>query len=249
MLRNSASQADTASPRTSSPDTVGEAGSVVALLGDQRGAIVRYLQHTPDATVRDVAELLDVSEVAARRHLAVLVDEGFVDVREEADGPGRPAKRFRLTDQARRLFPQRYAEMADELLTFITTQQGRDGLRAYLRWRLEQQTATLSEQITAKDLPGRLQQLAGALSEEGFDATVTEDGEGFLLKQEHCAIYDVAREHPEMCTYEAATFSKVLGSDVQLSRRETMAAGGTACVCCVTPKTSPDPHASTKDPR
>lgn len=245
MLRNSPSP-----DQTASTDTVGEAASVVSLLGDQRGSIVRFLQHTPDATVRDVAELLDVSEVAARRHLAMLVDEGFVDVREHADGPGRPAKRYRLTEQARRLFPQRYAQMADELLTFITTQQGRDGLRAYLRWRLEQQTATLGEQVTADDLPGRLRQLAGALSEEGFDATVTEDGNGFLLTQEHCAIYDVAREHPEMCTYEAATFSKVLGSDVQLSRRETMAAGSSACVCCVTPKkTSPDPHASMKDSR
>lgn len=246
MLRNSPSHTETVSPE----HTASEAASVVSLLGEQRAAVVRHLQRTPDATVRDVAELLDVSEVAARRHLGVLEQEGFVAVRERADGPGRPAKRYRLTEQARRLFPQRYAEMADELLTFITTQQGRDGLRAYLRWRLEQQSATLSEQVTAEDLPDRLRQLAGVLSEEGFDATVAEDGEGFLLRQEHCAIYDVAREHPEMCTYEAAAFSKVLGSDVQLSRRETMAGGSSACVCCVAPKqTSTDPNASMKDPR
>jgi predicted ArsR family transcriptional regulator len=246
MLRNSLSLS--ADPDTTSPATAREA-SVVSLLGEQRAAIVRYLQQAPDAAVRDIAEMLGVSEVATRRHLAVLEDDGYVDVRDHRDGPGRPAKRYRLTDQARRLFPQRYAEMADELLTFITTQQGRDGLRAYLRWRLEQQTASLSEQVTADELPDRLRQLAGALSDEGFDATVTEDGRGFLLTQEHCAIYDVAREHPEMCTYEAATFSKVLGSDVQLSRRETMATGSDACVCCVTPKTSTDSDSSTKDPR
>lgn len=241
MLRNSPSAA------SASPDTR-EAASVVSLLGEQRSAIVRHLQHTPDASVRDVAELLDVSEVAARRHLSVLEDDGYVAASEHRDGPGRPARRYRLTEQARRLFPHRYAEMADELLTFITTQQGRDGLRAYLRWRLEQQTASLGQQVTAADLNERLRQLAGALSEEGFEATVTEDGNGFLLRQEHCAIYDVAREHPEMCTYEAATFSKVLGNDVQLSRRETMAAGSNACVCCVTPKTSPDSFPP-KDPR
>jgi hypothetical protein len=52
--------------------------------------------------------------------------------------------------------------------------------------------------------------------------------------QDHCAIEDVAREHPEVCAYEAATFSKVLGRDVQLSRRET-SPPAPACVCCVRP--------------
>lgn len=241
MLNNSPSTATDAADR---------AASLVSLLGEQRAAVVEHLQQSPDTTVRDIAERLGVSDVAARRHLAVLEDDGFVAVREHVDGPGRPAKLYRLTDKARRLFPQRYAEMADELLTFITTQQGRDGLRAYLRWRLEQQAASLGERVTADALPERLEQLAGALSDAGFEATIAEDGRSFLLKQDHCAIYDVAREHPEMCTYEAATFSKVLGNDVHLSRRQTMAAGSEACVCCVTPKsrpTTPTDSASTKD--
>jgi predicted ArsR family transcriptional regulator len=73
------------------------------------------------------------------------------------------------------------------------------------------------------------------LSEAGFEASVTPDGDGFTLVQDHCAIYDVAREHPEVCAYEAATFSQVLGGDVRLSRRETLAGGSPACVCCVSP--------------
>lgn len=220
MLRNSAT----------APDTL------VSLLGDQRAAVVSYLRREGDATVCDLAGHLGISEVATRRHLGVLEDEDLVTSCEVAQGPGRPARHYSLTDRAHRLFPQRSADVADELLDFIVDTQGREGLREYLSWRLERQTAELGERVTADDLPERLAQLAEALSDAGFDASVDEDGDRFMLRQDHCAIYDVAKEHPEMCAYEAATFSKVLGRDVRLSRKETRTNGGNACVCCVSPR-------------
>ena len=66
-------------------------------------------------------------------------------------------------------------------------------------------------------------------------------GDRFVLRQDHCAIYDVAKDHPEMCAFEAATFSRVLGRDVSLSRQQTRTEGGTSCVCCVTPRSADGP--------
>lgn len=210
--------------------------SLVGLLGEQRAAIVEHLRQEPGATIADLAEVLGVSDVATRRHVALLEDEGFVVGEAVSNGRGRPAVRYRLTDRARGLFPQRYAAVASELIDFISTEHGRDGLRAYLRWRLERETSAYSDIVTADELGDKLSQLADALSEAGYDAEVREDGDGYVLEQGHCAIYDVAKHHPEMCTYEAATFSKVLGRDVTLSRRETIAGGSAACVCTVAPK-------------
>ena len=215
--------------------------SLVSLLGEQRAALVTFLQRAGEAGICDLASHLGVSEVAARRHLGVLADEDLVTSRDVADGPGRPARRYRLTDRAARLFPQRAAAVADELLRFLEDTQGREGLRAYLRWRLERQTAQLQEQVTAEDVAGRIEQLAVALSDAGFDATVDVAGDRFLLRQDHCAIYDVAKDHPEMCAFEAATFSRVLGRDVSLSRQQTRADGGASCVCCVTPRAADAP--------
>jgi predicted ArsR family transcriptional regulator len=215
--------------------------SLVSLLGDQRASLVTYLRRAGEAGVGELADHLGITDVATRRHLGVLVDEDLVATRDVADGPGRPARRYRLTDRAVGLFPQRSAAVADELLQFLEDTQGREGLRAYLRWRLERQTAQLEQRVTAEDLPQRLGQLAEALSDAGFDATVDVAGDRFVLRQDHCAIYDVAREHPEMCAYEAATFSRVLGRDVRLSRQQTRADGGTACVCCVSPRSADAP--------
>ena len=215
--------------------------SLVELLGEQRAAVVDHLRREPGATIAELADVLGVSEVATRRHIAILEEREFVAGQTvEADGPGRPATTYRLTDRARALFPQRYAAVASELIEFISSEHGRDGLRDYLRWRLDRETDSYRDVVDADDLGAKLHQLAEALSEAGYDAEVREEDGEYVLEQGHCAIYDVAKHHPEMCAYEAATFSKVLGRDVTLSRRQTIAAGATACVCNVTPKSDHD---------
>lgn len=207
--------------------------SLVSLLGEQRATIVERLRADSGLTAAELAEHLDLSEVATRRHLGVLEEQGFITSRTVKQGRGRPAAHYALTERARDLFPQRYAEVAEQLIEFITDEDGREGLRSFLRWRLERQTDQLSEEVTAEELPRRLQQLADFLSAAGYEASVEEDGEALRLKQANCAVYDVARHHPEMCRYEAAGFAQALGEDVRLSRRETLAAGGSACVCTV----------------
>jgi predicted ArsR family transcriptional regulator len=222
------------------------AGSLVPLLGEQRAAIVLELRRVGDASTAELAAHLGISEVATRRHLAVLQEEELVAAEVVAQGRGRPAARYRLTDTAQLLFPHRYDRFATEVLDFLADAHGRDGLRAFLRWRLEREVAGLADAVTAEDLHARLDQLADALSERGFAASVQAGSDGFTLVQDHCAIGEVAREHPEICAYEAATFAEVLGRDVTLSRRETLASGARACVCKVASRTSepaaPNPH-------
>ena len=229
-----------ASTATTSEHDAGTASrSLVSLLGTSRAGIVEVLRRRGGTEVSDLADELGISGVAVRRHLGVLADEGLVEAvpSDAADGRrGRPATAYRLTANASRLFPQRYDRFAAEVLDFLADTHGREGLRAFLRWRLEREVDGLRDAVTAEDLHGRLEQLADALSEAGFEASVTPEGDGFTLVQDHCAIYDVAKEHPEVCAYEAATFSHVLGSDVSLSRRETLASGSASCVCTVTPR-------------
>ena len=226
-------------PRATAPDVTtapAVARSLVSLLGQPRAAIVEHLRGATDASVAQLAALLGISEVATRRHLGVLEDDGLVVARTVNQGRGRPAARYQLTDDAIRLFPSAHDQLANDALDYLADTRGRAGVREFLRWRMERQLAQLDQAVTADDVEDRLSQLAQALSEAGFAAAVAPDGEGFTLTQQHCAIETVAREHPELCAYEAATFAAVLGSDVKLRRRTTLAGGAPACVCCVTPK-------------
>ncbi len=224
-----------AGPSATAP--AGPSESLVRLLGTARARVVLFLRDHGTGTVAELAEHLGVSEVAARRHLVVLEEDGFVASQTvKQAGRGRPASHYTLTDDAQALFPHRYDRLASEVLDFLTEEHGRSGLRAFLRWRLAREAAELSEAVTAEDLHERLDQLAEALSDAGFAATVEPSEDGFRLVQNHCTIADVAKEHPEVCAYEAAAFSQVLGRDVTLSRRDTLATGAPACVCSVAAK-------------
>ena len=240
----------------SSP-AVTTSASLVGLLGASRASIVERLHRGGPHSAPELAAHLGISEVATRRHLAVLLEEGLVEEREQRASGGRPAACFDLTERAVRLFPQSYDRFANEVLDFLTAEHGRDGLLAFLRWRVDREVGALTDAVQDGPLEERVRRLAAALTDAGFVADVVtgedvapgdggkagpEDGgagpRGALptlrLVQHHCVIEEIAREHPEICDYEAAAFSRALGTDVKLSRRETIADGAQACVCTVT---------------
>jgi predicted ArsR family transcriptional regulator len=220
-------------------------GSLVGLLGETRAALVEHLHRGGAQPVAALAAQLGISEVATRRHLAVLLEEGLVVQREARPSGGRPAACFALTERADRLFPQSYDRFANELLDFLTAEHGRDGLLAFLRWRVDREVDALADAVKEGPIEVRVARLAEALTAAGFLAAVSDDdveGSGLptlRLIQNHCVIEGVAREHPEICTYEAAAFSRALGTDVQVSRRETIADGAPACICTVTATVGP----------
>jgi predicted ArsR family transcriptional regulator len=214
--------------------------TLLDLLGDTRAQVVELLRGQP-ATAAELAEQLGISAVAVRRHLQVLERDGLVDAETvRRDGPGRPSARYALTARARQLFPDRSAELANELLDFLEDEHGRAGLSAFLRWRQARHGERYAAHLAgADDAASRAELLAGLLSADGFAAQVNAveapDGATVLeLRQTHCAIADVAEEHPEVCAYEAALFKQVLGASV--SRKSTIAGGSSACVCHITPQ-------------
>ena len=219
--------------------------SLVGLLGASRAALVEHLHRVGPQPVAALAAHLGISEVATRRHLTTLREEGLVEEREPRASGGRPAACFALTPRADRLFPQSYDRFANELLDFLTAEHGREGLLAFLRWRVDREVDALTGTIEDGPLEQRVAQLAAALSDAGFLADVVEPVEDgttpglpmLRLVQHHCVIQGVAREHPEICTYEAAAFARALGTDVEVARHETIADGAPACVCTVSART------------
>jgi predicted ArsR family transcriptional regulator len=212
---------------------------LVSLLGDTRAQLVELLRAEP-LSVADLAAALEVSEVAVRHHLQGLQTEGFITAKTvKGKGRGRPKQLFTLAEKARRLFPDNSAELANELLDYLSGEHGRSELQRFLRWRSDRHSTRYAAALAGLDtVDERVQRLADVLAEDGFaasaEAVTTPEGATVLeLRQEHCAIKAVAEEHPELCAYEASTFSKLLGA-AKLSRRQTIAGGATACVCQIT---------------
>lgn len=221
---------------TAQPDT---SSGLLGLLGEARATIVTSMADGA-RTVAQLGDCLGISQVATRRHLTRLVDEGWVVGRtDEPDGPGRPVTRYHLTSDGHQLLPQGYAALAAELLAFIDDSAGQQGLADYIEWRTRQRVQGLSSAVNGDTLDERLAQLAEALTDIGSTATVESTDDGYVLRQHHCTVMDVAREHPQLCHAEAQEFARVIGGDVTISRGATRAGGDGICECAVVPGSQP----------
>lgn len=217
---------------------------LIDLLGETRAQIVGLL-HAGDATVAELATQTELSQVAIRRQLRQLVSDRLVEGRTvRSPGPGRPAATYSLTRRGQRLFPDRSAELADDVLTFLHDERGKTEMIAFLRWRQKRQQEHYAGALDGiAELDDRVELLAELLSADGFLAEAQGDANGYELTQKHCAIKDAAAAHPQLCAFEAALFREVLGARV--SRRQTIAGGSATCVCDVRPEPTPLNHPPT----
>lgn len=194
-----------------------------------RGRVARsILEHGP-STAADLAERLDLTAAAIRRHLTVLTDAGHLVAREQrvygARGRGRPAKVFALTDAGRGAFHHSYDHLAIAALKFLRAEGGGPAVTAFA----EQVMDEVRRDFSADDAEysDRVEALAQVLNEQGFVASLQPVASGTQLCQYHCPVAHVAREFPELCAAETRVFSELLGSHVQ--RLATIAHGDGVC--------------------
>lgn len=211
-----------------------EATALTDLLSATRAALVDLLRAGPtEATT--LAEELGLAANGVRRHLAELERDGLVSSAPGTSaGPGRPPTTYRLTDRARRLYPDRSAHLARDALAWIDQRYGRSELLAFLRDRAGRQGSDYAEALerAGDDPTERAERLAELLTEDGFIAEVVpEDATTLRLHQTHCAVADIAKANPQICAQEAALFRRLLGTKV--SRKTTIAAGADACICTI----------------
>jgi predicted ArsR family transcriptional regulator len=95
--------------------------------------------------------------------------------------------------------------------------------------------------MAGKNLSERVAELAKIQDEAGYMAVWEKTGEGFLLKEQNCAIYRVACRHQEACQFEIELFRRLLDADV--TRIEHQIKGGRNCTYLVRER---KPHHATE---
>jgi predicted ArsR family transcriptional regulator len=195
--------------------------------GGTRERILVLLRRHGRLSAPRLAELLQLTSVGVRRHLALLERDGLVGSTIEKPKRGRPTAVYRLTDAGLETFPRHYDEVAREALAFL---KGRDAaiLSQFLAWRNERLAASYAGRVDGATLAERTDALAEVLNEQGFMAEVEPGDGGLRLCQHNCTVEHLATELPDLCTSEAALFERLLGTRVQ--REATIVDGAVRCV-------------------
>jgi predicted ArsR family transcriptional regulator len=203
-----------------------------------RRAIAKLLKTEGPIDSAQLAERLGLTAMAVRQHLYVLQREGLVISEDRARPIGRPAKFWRLTREADRLFPEAYAELSVALIDSVKDAFGDEGLKRVLTSRCARQRADYGKRIRHTDpLERKLNELAKVRSEEGYMAEIRREGEGsFLLVENHCPICAAANACQGFCSTELDLFRSVLGPGVSVERAEHIIKGDSRCVYRVKPQ-------------
>lgn len=195
-------------------------------------AIVNLLKREGLMDAEALAEHLKITSMAVRQHLYALQKEHLVTYQEQQRPMGRPAKLWQLTQEANRLFPDRYAEFTVSLINSMMEAFGEEGLEKLLQIKTRQQIADYQKLIPLDaSLEQRLEALAAVRTEEGYMAEIQPLAHNkFLLIENHCPICTAAVACTGLCRQEMEVFKTVLGQDVLIERTEHIVAGGRRCV-------------------
>lgn len=196
-----------------------------------RSRVAQMILENGPATAAELADRLDLTPAAVRRHLDHLIADGTVEARERRTvgqrGRGRPAKVFAITAQGRDHFTHAYDELAASALRFLAEAGGDDAVRRFADHRLSDLERRCAEALADVPEAERPAALARLLSDDGFAASISSTSHGTQMCQHHCPVAHVAAEFPQMCEAETAMFSRLLGTHVQ--RLATIAHGDGVC--------------------
>ena len=114
-----------------------------------RRAITKLLKTEGPIDSAQLALRLGLTAMAVRQHLYALQREGLVTSEDRPVPIGRPAKFWRLTREADRLFPEAYAELSVALIDSVKDAFGEEGLERVLTSRCARQRLITASESAA----------------------------------------------------------------------------------------------------
>ena len=196
---------------------------------DNADRILHLLKTRGALSAQALAELLGISAMGARQHLLRLEQRGLVGSFNRVVKVGRPARMWKLTEEAWTQFPDRHEELTLQLIASVREVFGEQGLEQLVASRERDSEQRYRAALAGcRGLGERVRKLAALRSAEGYMASVVSEGRGrYLLIEDHCPVCAAARACQGFCRAELEVFRRCLEADVE--RTEYLLDGARRC--------------------
>lgn len=206
--------------------------------------ILRFLLKQGEATAQDIADHLEVSPQAIRRHLKDLESEALIEHQAVQEGIGRPNHHYQLSRQGRDSFPAQYDQFALSLLNTLMETVGPEQVSTILQQQWQSKAHAYRARLGDASLKQRVQSLVKLRQEEGYmaewhaaehpqsdtlEATQeTAQETAFVITEYNCAISHIAESYPGVCGHELSMFAVAL-PDCSVERTHWLVDGEHQC--------------------
>ena len=201
---------------------------------DTKHDILQNLLKRGELTAQDLAEKLEISPQAIRKHLKDFETEGLIYHTVEQLGMGRPQFIYALTTVGRDRFPDSYNQFAVNFLDTLIDTLGKEQVSKVLHKQWQRKAENYKSHLGAGSVRQKLEKLAEIRRAEGYvtEWFPVENTENFVFTEYNCAIAHVAESFPSVCGHELEMFATVL--DCPVERTHWMVDGEHRCGYLVT---------------
>lgn len=184
-------------------------------LPSTKQTILQYLLKQGQATAKQLAQALNITPQAIRRHLSELETEELIQYELVQQGMGRPQHLYQLSSQGRnRLNPHRYGEFAVDFLDTLAETVGEEQVGKVLEKQWQRKAAAYRDFLGEGSLNQRVTKLVQIRQKEGYMAELhqmsRQKKQQYVLVEHNCAISEVAESYPSVCGHELEMFAAVL---------------------------------------
>lgn len=201
--------------------------------------ILHHLLKQGRSTAQELAEALNISAQAIRRHLKDLEAEGLIEHQVVQVRMGRPNYYYQLSPQGRGQLPDRYDDFALSLLDTLAETVGKEQVNVILQKQWQRKALEYRDRLGQGSLQERVANLVELRQAEGYMAewhfvepedqsNPPQNNRRFIITEYNCAISHVAESFPSVCGHELEMFALAL-QNCQVERTHWLVNGEHRC--------------------
>ena len=181
------------------------------------GQLLDLLRRQGTLGIHELTQAMGVTSTAVRQRLTRLMKQGLVERETTPQLRGRPRHGYRVTDRARRIGGQNFADLAVVLWNELRSVKDAEVRRGLLKRIAERLGEAYQGQIEGVDAVERMQSLGKLFEERQLSVRVEQSGKLPVLVVDDCPYPDLAAVDRSVCAMESLLFEKLLGQGLKLS--------------------------------
>ena len=189
--------------------------------------ILALLKQHGSLTIMDLANELEITEMAVRRHIQTLERDKLIRSDVKKQTMGRPSKVYKLAECGENLFPKRYKEFSLEILQGLKDAGQEQLIIDILLKRKELLLKEHKKEHPNEGLSSRMENLRRIQDHDGYMPEI-ENKDGIIhFKELNCPYIEVAKEFPQICQAEREFIQDFI--EAELVPLSSMVEGHTCC--------------------
>src|SRR5699024_6877748 len=202
--------------------------------------ILYVLKKDHDITMNKIMKHFTISEIAVRKHIHKLEQQGFIRKHTHKQDIGRPYYTYSLTEKGHKTFPNQDGNLALQLLQDLEGVQGSQAVTDILSKRMEREKNSFHEKIKNKKLDEKISRIACMQNEKGYMTEVKKSEDGtYEIIYYNCPVASIANSYNEICKNDKRVFEELF-SDCEVLSRSLITKGDPHCRWTIKKRTKDD---------